>query len=83
MFGSTIGEINNMSKPARFFENLWLVFAWTVTLLVTVAGVILVLPSADKPSISLLASVVMGLLWAFSVVQFLSISGYFRYRLRR
>lgn len=83
LFGSTVGEINKMSKAARMFEYGWYAFALVVTFLVLVIGVVLLLPNDTKSEITPVAAIFFALIWLFSLIQFLSLVGYIRYRMKK
>lgn len=83
ILGSTVGEIDEMSHVFRFFEYLWLTFAGLLTGSVVLIGLILLSRPDRLGEVSLWALIAFALIWLFSVIQFLSLFGYLRYRLAR
>lgn len=82
IFGSDIRTLNKMGRTERFFEHLWYLFATFITGFVSLVGVIVAFRPETFAKLGTFGSVTFSLIWLFSLIQFLSFVGYFRWRLK-
>jgi vacuolar-type H+-ATPase subunit I/STV1 len=82
IFGSDIRTLNKMSRMERFFEHAWYLFATFVTGFVTVVGLLIAFRAETYSKLGVVGAGAFILIWLFSIIQFLSFVGYFRWRLK-
>ena len=82
IFGSTVKELNEMSRIERVFEYAWYAFAGFITGFMVLVGLVLLARPSELLNFGWMA-IALGLIWLFCLIQFLSLVGYVRYKLRK